>query len=312
MRALVLGGTGAVGSAAVAALRARGHEALAGSRSATSPGSVQLDLTTAAGRTRMAEVARECDAVIDASGREDPALATELSGIPYVDTSAGTAYLARLRDRPGGVTLVLGAGIAPGVSTVLAAAVDPHPGDELDVAVLLGTGEVHGPAAVAWTADLAGRDIHLAPEGRPVRNLREQRRFPLDGRMRRYLRTDFPDHVLLARSGATIRSYLALGSPLGTAGLAVVGAIPALRGVLAAAPHWGDDRWRVAVTNRRTGETLAASGFGQSRATGEFAALAAIEAAARPHLGPVTMAEVLGTDALDAAVSVADWASSPR
>uniref|UniRef100_UPI003A8BC4D6 NAD-dependent epimerase/dehydratase family protein n=1 Tax=Leucobacter sp. BZR 635 TaxID=3378705 RepID=UPI003A8BC4D6 len=72
MRALVLGGTGAVGSAAVAALRARGHEALAGSRSATSPGSVQLDLTTSAGRTRMVEVARECDAVIDASGREDP------------------------------------------------------------------------------------------------------------------------------------------------------------------------------------------------------------------------------------------------
>lgn len=304
MRALVLGGTGAVGSATVAALRQRGHEALPGSRSATAPGSVELDLASASGRRRMVAVAQECDVVIDASGREDPILARDLAEIPYVDISASAAYLDVLRDRPGAATLVLGAGIAPGVSTVLAAAVNPHPGDALDIAVLLGTGEVHGPAAVAWTAELAGRPIHRAPEGSTVQNLREVRRFPLDGRPRRYLRADFPDHVLLEHTGATIRSYLALGSPLGTAGLALVGALPTLRGILAAAPHWGDDRWRVAVTNRRTGETLAASGYGQSRATGAFAALAAIAAADQPELGAVSMADLVDLAALETVESV--------
>lgn len=96
---------------------------------------------------------------------------------------------------------------------------------------------------------------------------------------------------LTSQQGARIRSYLALGSPVATAGLALVGAIPGLRSIRAAAPHWGDDRWRGAVTNRRTGETLAASGFGQSRATGELAAVAAVE---RPDLGAVSMADAVG------------------
>ncbi|KUF07273.1 NAD-dependent epimerase/dehydratase family protein [Leucobacter sp. G161] len=304
MRALILGGTGAVGLATGAALAARGHEVLKGSRrAAAEPGSVQLDLTTAAGRDRMVDTASGCDVVINASGREDLELARALAvaGTPYVDTSAGTAYLDGLRHLPGSATRVVGAGIAPGVSTVLAAALDPQPGDEIDISVLLGTGEAHGPAAVAWTADLAGRSLHRAPEGEPIANYRERRRMDVDGRPRMHLRTDFPDHVLLDATGATIRTYLTLGSPLATAGLALVGAVPALRGILAAAPHWGDDRWRVAATNRRTSRMLEAAGFGQSRATGEFAALAAVRATEQPTLGAVTMADLFGADVLSEA-----------
>lgn len=302
MRALILGGTGAVGRATGAALEARGHEALRGSRTAgAGPGRVQLDVSTAEGRGRAVDAASGCDVVINTSGRDDLDLARDLAGIPYVDTSASTAYLAELRRLAGPATRVIGAGIAPGVSTVLAAALDPQPGDEIDISVLLGTGEVHGPAAVAWTADLAGRAVYRAPEREPIRNYRERRRMAVDGRSRLHLRTDFPDHVLLEASGATIRTYLTLGSPLATAGLAVVGAMPALRGILAAAPHWGDDRWRVAARSRRTGQTLEAAGFGQSLATGEFAALAAIRAAGRPGLGAVTMADLFGPEVLSEA-----------
>lgn len=344
VRALVLGGTGAVGSAAAQALEARGHEVLRGSRRGQGAGHVELDLTTETGLERLVEVvsgahggagARRgsrsgasagpaaasqantapCDVVIDASGRDDPAIAAALlragrsggvasAGIPYVDTSATTSYIERLRAEAGSVTRVLGAGIAPGVSTVLASALDSRPGDDIDISVLLGTGETHGPAAVAWTAALAGREIHRAPEPTRVRNYRERRTLPVAGRPRVHLRTDFPDHLLLEATGVTVRSYLTLGSPLAVAGLALVGVAPALRGVLAAAPHWGDDRWRVAATNRRTGETLAAGGNGQSRATGEFAALAAIHAAAHPDLGAVSMSDVFGTHVLSRAASV--------
>ncbi|GAA2835350.1 NAD-dependent epimerase/dehydratase family protein [Leucobacter komagatae] len=308
MRALVLGGTGAVGRAVAHELEARGHEALRGSRGAgSSPGAVRLDLSSAAGMRRLREVAHECDVVVDASGRDDPATSRELEGVPYVDTSATTSYLAELRGlraQSGAATLVLGAGIAPGASTVLAAALASEPGDEIDVSVLLGTGEVHGPAAVAWTAGLAGNAVWGAPDGAEILNYRERRRIPIDGRDRTHLRTDFPDHLLLAAAGVTVRTYLTLGSPLATAGLALVGAVPALRGILAAAPHWGDDRWRVAALNRRTGEMLAASGSGQSRATGEFAALAAIRASESPGLGAVTMADLFGLDVLASAAAV--------
>ncbi|GAA1314499.1 NAD-dependent epimerase/dehydratase family protein [Leucobacter albus] len=306
MRALVLGGTGAVGNATVAALRARGHDALRGSRRPPAGAEhMQLDLATAEGLGRLIEAAKTCDVVINASGSEDPRIASELARAPYVDTSASTAYLARLRALPGDATRVVGAGIAPGVSTVLAAAVDPRAGDDIDIQVLLGTGEVHGPAAVAWTAQLAGRAIHGAPEDPPLLNYRERRRMSVDGRSRLHLRTDFPDHLLLDATGAQIRTYLTLGSPVATAGLALVGLLPGLRGMLAAAPHWGDERWRVAVTNRRTGQTLAAGGLGQSRATGEFAALAAIRAAEQPGLGAVTMADLFGLEVLEQAGSVA-------
>jgi hypothetical protein len=117
--------------------------------------------------------------------------------------------------------------------------------------------------------------------------------------------------VLLADTGVLVRSYLALSSGVGTAGLAVVGAVPAWRRVLAAAPHWGDARWEVTAENRRTGERLSAAGVGQSLATGEFAALAAIHAAAAPGRGAVTMADIADTDLLHDARTVESTTARP-
>jgi hypothetical protein len=120
-------------------------------------------------------------------------------------------------------------------------------------------------AAVAWTAGLVGVDLHHPPEDVQVRNLREGVRVPgPGGRTRRYLRADFPDHVLLGRR---VHTYLTLGSAPMTAALGMVGRMPALRGLLTSAPHLGTDAWHVIARNRRTGERLHAEGRGQSEAT---------------------------------------------
>lgn len=304
MRALVIGGTGAVGREVVAALRGRGHEAVPSGRSIAEGEGLRLDLSSVGGCDRLAAVAGDFDVVVNTTGMDDLRLVAAIGQVPYVDITASSAYLDALLRRGGSATVVAGAGIAPGATTLLAAALDPQPGDSIDVAVLLSTGETHGPAAVAWTADLAGAQIHRAPEGVAVLNYRERRRITVAGRTTTHLRTDFPDHILLAKTGANVRSYLTLGSGLANAGLALVGAVPALRGLLAAAPHWGGDAWQVAALNRETGEVRYVGGNGQSRATGEIAALAAIEAARRPDLGVISLAGLERVSLLEAAISV--------
>lgn len=311
MKALILGGRGAVGRATIAVLEKRGHRAVAAGRTVATPEGIRLDAASADGRRRLSEAAGDFDAVVNAAGLEDPELVSLLPDTPLIEISATAAYLAELRDNSGPATVVLGAGIAPGVSTILAAGLTRRDDDDIDVAVMLGTGEAHGPAAVAWTAGLAGHDIHLPAEGGRVRNLRERRRFLAGGRNRLHLRADFPDHVLLARDGGKIRSYLALSSGLATAGLALVGAVPSWRGLLASAPHWGDARWEISAINRRNGEALSASGIGQSATTGEFAALAAILAAESPHRGAVTMADIADIGLLRQAESVLAMTAHP-
>jgi hypothetical protein len=224
---------------------------------------------------------------------------------PLIDISASGAYLEGLHARATG-PIVLGAGLVPGLSTVLAADLESLPGDELDVCVMLGSGEQHGPAAVEWTAGLVGAELYRPPEGRSVMNLRGGvRSAGPDGRVRRYLRADFPDHVLLnavpGRShgdggGLRVRSYLTLSSSALTWALAVVGRLPALRGLLKIAPHAGNSNWHVVVHNRRTGERLQAEGVGQSEATGRLAALATIRAVDTALRLPATMADIVSLD----------------
>ncbi|MGF0328002.1 hypothetical protein ACQR3S_16010, partial [Gordonia hongkongensis] len=120
-----------------------------------------------------------------------------------------------------------------------------------------------------------------------------------DGRTRRYLRADFPDHVLLADKAAAIRSYLTLSSAPMTAALALIGRLPMLRSTLTWAPPLGSDAWHVIAENRRTGERREASGSGQSEATGRLTALAAIRAATElrgSSRSTVTMADLVSLD----------------
>ncbi|MCI1018479.1 saccharopine dehydrogenase [Microbacterium sp. C5A9] len=299
MRVLLLGGRGAVGSVVRRELERDGHSVTAASRSDTEGRRVDLhgDLRP------VSRLAADHDVVVNASGVERAELADAVAGGPLVDISATGSYLDELRATASG-PIVLGAGLVPGLSTVLAGALATRAGAELDIFVMLGTGEKHGPAAVDWTAGLVGTDLHRAPEGSPVRNLTESRRaVGPDGRSRRYLRADFPDHVLLESSGSIIRTYLTLGSAPMTAALALVGRMPMLRGALAAAPHIGSDAWHIIAQDRRSGERLQASGRGQSLATGRLTALAAMRVAGAGHgagHGAMTMADLVTVDeALD-------------
>ncbi|WP_312168185.1 hypothetical protein [Microbacterium sp.] len=291
MRALLLGGRGAVGSVIRRELTREGHRVTVAGRSDTEGHRIDLrgDLRS------VPRIAADHDVVVNASGVERADLAGAVAGVPLVDISATGSYLEELRRTASG-PVVLGAGLAPGLSTVLVAGLHASAGDELDVFVMLGTGEKHGPAAVDWTAGLVGTDLHRPPEGARVRNLRESRRaVGPDGRSRRYLRADFPDHVLLEHSRSSIRTYLTLGSAAMTASLELVGRMPALRGLLASAPHIGSDAWHVIAQNRRSGARLQASGRGQSLATGRLTALAAVRAVGAKD-DVMTMADLVTVD----------------
>lgn len=306
MHALLLGASGAVGTIIRRELEREGHRVTTASRRAAPAAeaaagqarSARVDLTGDLGP--LAALAETHDVVINASGIERADLAGATGATPLVDISATGSYLQALKAAARG-PVVLGAGLVPGLSTVLVSALEQRPGDELDVLVMLGAGEQHGPAAVAWTAGLVGTDVFQPPEGGRVRNLAESLRAKgPDGRTRRYLRADFPDHIIAVsgragRGGASaaIRSYLTLSSWPMTAALRVIGRAKGLSGVLGMAPHVGSDAWHVVARNRRTGERLEAEGSGQSEATGRLTALAAVRAAERAPFGAVSMAELV-------------------
>lgn len=293
MRALLLGARGAVGVVVRRELERAGHEVTPASRGASGRGRVDLqgDLSP------VADLAVEHDVVVNASGVERIGLAGATAARPLVDISATGAYLEKLRNAAGG-PVVLGAGLVPGLSTILVRALTSETAvRDIDVLVMLGAGERHGPAAVAWTAGLVGVDVHRPPEGGRVRNFRDSvRALGPDGRSRRYLRADFPDHVLRGDAHGAIRSYLTLGSAALTASLALVGRMPALRGALAAAPHVGSDAWHIVVRDRRTGQQRTAAGRGQSEATGRLTALAAERIVSTGAVGAVTMADLVEPD----------------
>lgn len=307
MRGIVLGASGAVGSETIAELRRRGHAAVTVGR--TDASEVRADVTTERGRRAVRDALRPGDVVINASGRDDLHIADLAEAAPLVDVSADGRYLDALSRRlasrgEAGAAAVLGAGIAPGLSTVLLAAIRAEPGDELDLGVTLGSGEHHGDAAMAWTQALIGAPVYRPAEhdlrgGREVvANLRESRRLPgLGTRRRLHLRADFPDHVLLgAARGTPVRSYLALSSAGMTVALAALARMPRLAGLLRTVPAVGSEAWRVVVLNRRTGERLAVEGEGQSRATGILAAFAAERVGGRVGLAgarrALTMADL--------------------
>lgn len=274
-RVLVIGGNGAVGRTIVTELTRLGHHATSASRQSNS---TPLDLGASDAADMIAQLAQQHDVVINASGREDPRLVAAVQGKPYVDISATARFIDEARQNVSpGQSVLLGAGLVPGLSTLLIASLATKPGDEVDLGIVLGTGERHGPAAVEWTAALAGELLHAPPEGGAIPNFSERRRLPSATGPRKYLRTDFPDHLLIgAANQVTVRSYLAVGDAGTTAALRLVGMAPRLAPLLAKFPHLGNDLWSLTAVNRRTSTQLAVQGNGQSRATGILTAIAAV------------------------------------
>ena len=103
-----------------------------------------------------------------------PALAADLisNGTHFIDSSASPAYVADLEKTinalPGPrATAVLEAGLAPGLTNLLAARMcERHPDTRsIDILLELGMGVHHGLAATAWTLQALGRTYPMKSDG---------------------------------------------------------------------------------------------------------------------------------------------------
>ncbi len=292
MKALLLGANGAVGGHIRTTLLGAGYHVTTAGRRASQDG-LSIDVS-GSDLGALAAAACEHDVTINASGVENPYLGQAVGDSTLVDISASSNYLKQLRAVAPRASMVLGVGLAPGLSTMLAASLDHVPGDDIDVALMLGAGEKHGPAAVEWTQRLICAPIEDPPEGHRVMNFREVSSFKDAGKLRRYLRADFPDHHLLGKDrGIQVRNYFALGSPLATRALELVARIPTSRRLVSVVPPFGSERWSIVAKNRRTGQTREASGINQSRATGVLTARAVQGLESRGATGMVSMSDLL-------------------
>ncbi len=293
---LVLGGYGAVGTHLVQRLRETGTPTLTAGRDPARADRV-VDLRESAS---LAAALDGVSTVVNCAGSEDPAVAATVAerGIPFVDVTATSGYARALESVEGPV--LLGVGIAPGLSSLLAVRAS-RAGGPVDVAVGLGAGEAHGAAATAWTYRLFGTHF-TDPDGSRIRNYTRPTRFDLPAATRfpRFpvLRTDFADqHRLTADLGVPVRSYLRLDSRIATAGLAALTWVPRLARRVPAGGMPGGDGWVVAARGADA-RVVWAAGRGQSRATATVAAEAVRLLRAHPIEKPTWLHEVTDVDAL--------------
>lgn len=101
-------------------------------------------------------VVRDFDVVVNASGFEDVRLADEAvrGGAAFVDITATSSYCEELEAVDGPV--LMGVGLAPGLTSVLATEAHRLGDGPVDILIGLGGGELHGPAATAWTYGMLG------------------------------------------------------------------------------------------------------------------------------------------------------------
>ncbi|WP_307797352.1 NAD-dependent epimerase/dehydratase family protein [Williamsia soli] len=277
MRVAVLGANGAVGRRVVTKLDERGHDVLrVGRNGATNDRVVDLGATDT---SAYATAVSDADMVVNASGLENPALAQQAGNARFVDISATAGYLEKIAAAPATGGVLAFVGLAPGLSTLMASELAAEAGDHVDVALTLGEGEQHGRAAIQWTVGLLGSTF-VDASGQSVRNLTRPRTLegPVGSR-KRFVRADFPDHVVAGDDGRLVENYLALGSAAATLSLRIANLVPAVGGSLLRRVHLpGSDEWSVLARNRTTGRWLHTSGHNQSEATATMT-VAAIEAA---------------------------------
>ncbi len=148
----------------------------------------------------------------------------------------------------------------------------------MDILIGLGGGELHGPAATAWTYGMLGTRFP-DPDGRSVRNYTGMETFRIPADVTGYrtgpaVRADFSDqHALTRDLGVPVRTYLRLDTSTATLGLAAMTWAPALQKVVPKKLWGGSDRW-VAMARADAGPALWVSGRSQSVATAAIAARA--------------------------------------
>ncbi|HEY8527308.1 MAG TPA: hypothetical protein VIL48_20230 [Acidimicrobiales bacterium] len=298
MKALVLGGYGAVGALVVDAVRSAHGVAIAAGRDPARADRV-VDLRDLDG---LRAAAADVDVVVNASGVEEPGAVAALTegGVGVVDVTATATYVAALERLDPAAPVLLSVGLAPGLTNLLAAAVhDTSPADPIDIAIVLGAGERHGDASTRWAYGLLGRHFRDPATGEDVRNYTQRRRFALPGYgTRRLGRADYADqHVLTRDLGVPVRTWFGLDSRLATLGLAALTWVPGASRAPRRLPLPGGERWLV-LARAQGGVTRWVAGRSEARATAEVAAAAARLAGRLPagvhHLHAVTtLAELL-------------------
>ncbi|ABP53619.1 saccharopine dehydrogenase family protein [Salinispora tropica] len=284
-RILVLGGYGAVGLHAVTALvsHLRTTDVVVAGRNPHRaprvPGSTVVRLD-AADSGDLATALNGVDAVLMCAELDNARIARACleRGIHYVDVSASHQLhveieqldeLAAQRQ----ATAALSVGLVPGVSNLLARhCVEQSTTRQVHIGVLLGSGERHGPAALAWTLDGLGR-LHGS----------WAMRFPAPHGERTVHRFPFSDQYTLSTTlNVAASTGLCLDSRLTTALLAAAGQPgiarllhrPWVRRIMLdalAKIKVGGDGFAVTVDSGASQASF--SGRQQSRATGLAAAL---------------------------------------
>lgn len=139
MKTLLLGARGAVGAVVRQELIRAGHHVTTAGRTHDSDAVIDVHADLAP----LAAQAQNHDVVVNASGVERADLVHATGSTPLVEISATGSYLEELRGVGGDNPVLLGAGLAPGASTVLVASLHSRPGDDIDVLIMLGSGEQH-------------------------------------------------------------------------------------------------------------------------------------------------------------------------
>lgn len=289
-RILVVGGYGAVGTVVTATLDQwfPGRVMPAGRDAARARrlGGVRVDVTDPDGMGRALDELGDVAAVVLCAEPPDGGAARACleRGVHLVDIGATSRLLdavAGLHDVAvsSGATAVLSVGVAPGLTNLLARRAHEDVGGarQLDLTVMLGSGEHHGGDAVRWTVEHLA-DPATAPAQRtalPGYGTRTAHPFP------------FSDQHTLPRTLGVpaVTTRLCLDSrPLTAAlfalrrtGLLRAARRPGVRRMLTGAlsrVHLGGDGFALRADARR-GDRRAAwalTGHGQSRATGLVAA----------------------------------------
>ncbi|MFS0723079.1 saccharopine dehydrogenase family protein [Paenibacillus sp. 1P07SE] len=134
-------------------------------------------------------------------------------GIHYIDVSADYRFLSQVEAlhetaAGSGSTAVLSVGLAPGLTNLLAKHVHSlvDTTKRIEISVLLGMGDDHGEAALAWTLDNAATDFtartHHSGEEMRRSSMGDGRRVDYGGSLgsRRAYRFNFADQHILSRT----------------------------------------------------------------------------------------------------------------
>jgi hypothetical protein len=294
-RVVVVGGYGAVGRSLVSVLADwyPGRVVVVGrdpARAAPLPEGVtalRADITRGEGLEGVLDGATVVVMCVE-KANEQVARACFARGIHYVDISATDTVLTSIERLQGLATTnqaagVLSVGVAPGLTNVaVRRCLDRMPDAQaIDITVLLGLGEHHGPDAVRWTIDrLAGP---TSGTGGPRRVSVE---LPGFGRRTAFAFPFSDQHTMRRISGVPVTTRLCFDSAPATWAVFALRAIrlfTVARTMHASGPlaralglvHMGDDRFVVmasAVDGDGTTVRCAISGRRQSRATGVVAA----------------------------------------